>query len=186
MAGLVDMDKGRFGDAEKKFLDVLRQDENNLYVLNHVAEAQIEQNHFDDAAKTLEKALAVDAQDAAALYVRGKLLFYQQKYDESFESLSLSSKSEPEKYQTQYWLGRVLIQKGQRGAAETALRKSVQLQPRWGNAHYLLAFIYNNQQPPFKELSRWHYREAVRNGYPPNAEFEKMLEDKGSGAETPK
>ena len=67
---------------------------------------------------------------------------------------------------------------GQRIAAETALRRAVQLRPGWGEAHYSLAMVYATQQPPFKELAQWHYQKAITGGYPRNVEFEKMIEEK--------
>ncbi len=87
-------------------------------------------------------------------------------------------KSVPDDPRTQYWLGKVLILKGQRIAAETALRKAMKLRPGWGEAHYSLAMVYASQQPPFKELAHWHYQKALTGGYPRNVDFEKLIEEK--------
>jgi Tfp pilus assembly protein PilF len=71
-----------------------------------------------------------------------------------------------------------LIQKGNRTAAEAALRKAVHLRPGWAEAHFSLATVYATQQPPFKELAQWHYQKAIVAGYPRSLEFEKLLEEK--------
>jgi tetratricopeptide (TPR) repeat protein len=176
------LDNGRFAEAEKKFVDVLRQDERNVYVMGHLAAAQMEQNRLADAEATLKKALALEPQDPACLYVMGWLKFNQEKLDEAFEALSLSARLAPEEPRTQYLLGKTLVRKGQRAAAETALRKAVQLRPNWGEAHYSLAVVYASQNPPFKELAQWHYNKAISASYPRNPDFEKMLSEKTSAA----
>ena len=179
------IDSGRFDEAEKKYLQVLRQDEKNVYTLANLAAVQLDQNRLGDAEKTLKQALAVDPQDAPSLYLMGSLRFRQEKYDEALEALSLSARIDPERPQTQYFLGKTFIQKGSRGPAETALRKAVQLRPGWGEAHYLLAVVYATQKPPYKELAQWHYQKAVAGGTPRNVELEKWIEDRKSTSASP-
>jgi Flp pilus assembly protein TadD len=97
--------------------------------------------------------------------------------------LRLSAKYEPEMPQTQYFLGRALIQKGDRPAAETALRRAIQLKPNWGEPHYLLAVIYGTEQPIYVELARFHYKKAIAGGATRNLDLEKRID---GGAATPK
>ena len=178
-------ESGRFEVAEKKFLDVLHQDEKNTYVLGNLAVVQIEQNRLADAEKTIAQALAIDPRDPASLFTMGLLKFHQEKYDAALDSLSLSASLIPDEPRTQYFLGKTLIQKGNRAAAEVALRKAVQLRPGWGDAHFSLAMVYATQQPPFKELAQWHYQKALVGGYPRSLEFEKLLEEKKASSATP-
>src|SRR6185436_1661239 len=96
-----------------------------------------------------------EANDAHAMTLLGIVKFRQEKFDEAFEILSHSAQIDPENAETQNYLGIALSQKGQRGAAETALRKAIQLSPGYGSAHNNLAVIYATQQPPFVELARW-------------------------------
>jgi hypothetical protein len=172
------MEAGRFDDAARKLKEILRQDENNVVVLGHLASVQMDQNQLSEAEENLTKALAADPEDSASLYMMGRLRLLQEKYDQALDALSLSAKSVPDDPRTQYWLGKVLILKGQRIAAETALRKAVQLRPGWGEAHYSLAMVYASQQPPFKELAHWHYQKALTGGYPRNVDFEKLIEER--------
>jgi tetratricopeptide (TPR) repeat protein len=179
------VDSGRYDDAEKKYLQVLAQDEKNIYTLAHLAAVQLDQDRLADAEKTVQRALAVDPQDPASLYLMGSLRFRQQRYDEALDALSLSAQNSPDKPQAQYYLGRALIAKGQRQAAEAALRKAIQLKPNWGEPHYQLSVIYATQQPPFKELAQWHYQKAIANGAQRNADLEKMIEGKKPASATP-
>jgi predicted Zn-dependent protease len=172
------VDGGRYDEAEKKYLQVLSQDDKNVYTLAHLAAVQLDQDRLADAEKTVQKAVAIDPQDPAVLYLLGSLRFRQERYDEALDALSLSARNSPDKPQTQYYLGKVLIQKGQRQSAEAALRKAIQLRPGWGEPHYLLAVLYANQNPPFKELAQWHYQKARAGGTQANEELEKLIQGK--------
>jgi len=72
-----------------------------------------------------------------------------------------------------------LSHKGNGGAAETALRRALQLDPNYGNAHNNLAVIYITQEPPLTELARWHYQKALSLGIGRNPDLEKLLENHG-------
>jgi Tfp pilus assembly protein PilF len=174
------IDAGRLAEAEKKYKEVLKQDENNTYVLANLAAVQMDQDKVAEAESTLKKALEADAQDPISLYLMGGLKLRQEKYDEALDALSLSAKLDPEKANTQYYLGKALIQKGSRGPAETALRKAVQLKPGWGDAHYQLAVLYATQEPNFKELALYHYKQAIAGGAARNVELEQWMEKHAS------
>jgi len=72
-----------------------------------------------------------------------------------------------------------------RGAAETALRKAIQLEPNHASAHHNLAVIYLTQKPPLVELAKWHYQKALANGHPRNSDLEKLLDDQKIAANKP-
>jgi len=179
------IDGGRLAEAEKKYLEVLRQDENNVHILANLAAVQLDQAKTAEAEATLKKALTVDGDDAVSLYLLGGLKLQQEKYDDALEMLSRSAKISPDLAQTQYYLGKALIQKGDRGPAEAALRKAVQLKPGWGDAHYLLAVLYATQQPNYKELAQYHYKKAIAGGAGRNIELEKWMEKPASSTQPP-
>ena len=167
---------GRYEEAEQKYLQVLRQDEKNVFTLANLAAIQIEQNRHADAEANLKKALAQDPDDAFSIYKLGYLKFRQQKFDEALSSLSRAAQLDPKNPEVQNYLGITLSEKGQRVAAEAALRKSIQLAPRNPDAHHNLAVIYATQKPPSLELARWHYQKAVDTGHAKNPELEKILD----------
>ena len=174
-----DFAAGRNVEAEKRYLQVLRLDENNAYILGNLANIQLAQDHLSEAETTLTKALALDANDAYNLTLMGVLRFKQGKTDAAFEVLSRAAQIDPQNAETQNYLGITLSEKGQREAAEAALRKAIQLSPGYGSAHHNLAVVYATQTPPFLELARYHYKKAVAAGHARNPEIEKAL------AETP-
>jgi len=171
------LDNGRLDEAEKKYQEVLRQDDRNTYTLVHLAAVQIEQNHLQDAEKNVTTALTMDPEDPLCLYLKGYLCMQQNKIEQAFDALSLSAKLLPDEGRTQYLLGKVLLQKGLPAQAETALRKAIQLMPGYREAHYSLALIYSKQKPPLKELAQWHYRKATTLGYPADPEFERQIQE---------
>ena len=165
----------RYDEAEKKYLQVLKLDERNVFTLANLASIQMEQNRLEDAETNLKLALREDANDAFSLFQMGILKFRQEKYDEALDTLSRAAQLDPKNPETQNYLGITLSQKGQRGPAEAALRKAIQLAPGYAVAHHNLAVIYASQQPPFLELARWHYQKALATGHAENPELEKLL-----------
>jgi tetratricopeptide (TPR) repeat protein len=174
-----------FAQAEEKFKEILRQDENNVYVLAHLANAQFAEGHLEDCDKTVQRALALDPDDPASLYMLGILRYRQEKLDEALNALSRSAQfsatNGPESLlalsSTQNYLGCVLADKGMRPEAETAFRKALQLEPDYSDAHYNIAFVYATEKPPSPELARWHYKRAVTLGHAKNPKLETILAD---------
>ena len=165
----------RFDEAEKKYLEVLTLDPGNVYTLANLGAAQMELNKLPEAEAHLKRALALDGDDAFSLALLGLLKFRQQKADDAFDALSRAAKLDPENAQTQNYLGLVLSLKGQREPAEAAFRKAIQIAPGYAVAHYNLAVYYATQQPPTRELARWHYQKAIAVGHPKSDELEKLL-----------
>lgn len=167
-----------YASAEQKCQEILRQDENNVYVLAYLANAQLAQGHVEECDKTVQRALALDPEDPASLYLLGVVRFQQSKYDDALDALSRSAKFNPTNASTENYLGCVLAEKGQRAAAETALRKSLQLDPDYADANYNLAFVYATEKPPSPQLALWHYQRAVSLGHAKNPDLEKLLPQK--------
>jgi len=165
----------RFDEAEKKYLETLTLAPDNVYTLANLGAAQMELNKLPEAETHLKRALALDADDAFSLSLLGLLKFRQQKPDDAFDALSRAAKLDPDNAQTQNYLGLALAQRGQREPAEAAFRKAIQLAPGYAVAHYNLAVYYATQQPPTRELARWHYQKAVSVGHPKSDELEKLL-----------
>ncbi len=171
-----------YDQAEKKFNAVLRQDENNVYVLANLASAQFAAGKLDACEKNVRRALVLDPDDSGSLYLLGILRFRQDKLDEALDALSRSAKINPTNAATQNYLGCVLSDKGLRKPAETALRKALELEPDYPEAHYNLGWVYASEKPPFLALARWHYQRAIDNGHPRNPAMEKLLTADGNEA----
>jgi tetratricopeptide (TPR) repeat protein len=161
--------------AEEKYQEILRQDENNIYVLAHLADAQFAEGHLDECEKNVNRALALDKDDPASLYLLGILRYRQEKLDEGLDALSRSAQLNTTNPSTQFYLGCVLADKGMRPAAETAFRKALQLEPDYSDAHFNLALVYATGKPPSPELARWHYKRALNLGHAKSPKLEELL-----------
>jgi Tfp pilus assembly protein PilF len=165
----------RYDEAEKKYLQILQQDENNIYVLGNLAATEWELKHYGDAEKHVKRALALDADDGPSLTLFGILRINQRDYDGAVQSLSRATQIDPKNADAQNYLGIALSEKGQRGPAEAALRKAIQLQPDNAMAHHNLAIVYATQTPPFLELARFHYQKAKALGHGRSDLLDKLL-----------
>ena len=168
----------QYAEAEKKFMHVLKLDENNPFTLGNLAMAQMEQGNYKDAKDSLDKALKQNVDDAYALMGMGVLSFRQKNYESARDYLARSIKINSEDATAQHFLVSTLNNLGQQKAAETALRKAVQIQPGNSNSHYNLAVVYATQKPPFLALAKFHYDKAVKAGHKRNTELEKSINTK--------
>ena len=174
-AGQAALIEAKFGEAEQKFLHVLKLDEENPLTLGNLALAQMEQGNYEGAEASLTRALKNDDEDTFSLSLIGTLRYRQKKYDEACDYLAKAVKLNPEDSRAQHFLGSALNNLGQRKAAETALRKAVQIKPGYSEAHHNLAVVYATQNPPFIALAKFHYDKAVAGGHKKNADLEKIL-----------
>ena len=174
-AGQAALIEAKFGEAEQKFLHVLKLDEENPLTLGNLALAQMEQGNYEGAEASLTRALKNDDEDAFSLSLIGTLRYRQKKFDEARDYLAKAVKLNPEDANAQHFLGSALNNLGQRKAAETALRKAVQIKPGHAEAHHNLAVVYATQKPPFIALSKFHYAKALDAGHQKNAELETIL-----------
>jgi Tfp pilus assembly protein PilF len=140
------------------------------------AAAELELNHLEAAEINIKQAVAQAPNDPYSLSVLGRLKLRQKKYDEAVDAFGLAARAAPQDAQIQNLLGLALSERGLRGPAETALRRAIQLDPGFADAHYNLAVVYFGQQPPLVELARWHYQKAIAVGHPQNPELEKRIE----------
>ena len=174
----------RLGEAERRLLLALQQDPANVPLLARLAAVQLDQGKPSEADATLARALQADPQNAVALSLYGGLKLRQEQFDAALEALSRSAKADPDNAQTQFFLGQALIQKGSRGPAEAALRRALQIQPGWGDAHYQLAVLYAAQETNFRELAQYHYNKAIAAGVARQYDLEKLLQQ-GPGPRRP-
>jgi len=171
----------QFDKAEENYQEILKKDEKNPLTLANLAAIQLERNRLPEAEQNAAKAVAQAPEDAFSLQILGQAKFRQKDFDGALDALSRAAKLDPSNATVQNSLGLVLSEKGMRGPAETALRKAIQLQPNYGEAHNNLAVIYLSQKPPLLELARWHYQKAVAAGTS-NPSLLQMLEIAEKGA----
>jgi Tfp pilus assembly protein PilF len=57
------------------------------------------------------------------------------------------------------------------------MRKAIELDPEYAEAHFNLAVFYLQRSPPAVELARRHYERALELGAAPDPDVERSLGD---------
>jgi tetratricopeptide (TPR) repeat protein len=156
----------------------LKQNEEDVITLANLAVVEMDLNQAESAEKHIARAIELAPEDAFSLGVLGRLRFQQKRFDDALKVLSRAAKLDPQNAEIQNYLGLVLSESGLRPAAESALRRAIQLRPAYGSAHQNLAVVYVTQDPPLVELARYHYGKSLAAGAPQNRDLEKLIESK--------
>ena len=167
--------QGAFAAAESKFNEILDLIPNHAPTLASLALTQLKQQKLGEAEANLELARSVSPENTYALLLTGLLKMNQEKFDEAVTVLSRATVLDPDDAEAHNHLGVALTEVGHRGPAEAALRKAIRLRPGYGDAHVNLAVVYASQNPPFKELAKYHYQQAINSGHPADPRIEQML-----------
>ena len=93
----------------------------------------------------------------------------------AIESLTRSLAIDPKNAQAHNYLGIACSQKGWQENAEQEMRKAVEIDPGYADAHFNLAVIYATQKPPAKALAKRHYGLAQSFGMSKDPQLEKLL-----------
>jgi Tfp pilus assembly protein PilF len=59
--------------------------------------------------------------------------------------------------------------------AEQEIRKAIEIDEQYAEAHFNLAVLYLERQPPAVELARRHYYRALKLGAEHDAELDRVL-----------
>ncbi len=169
--------QGQYSLAESKFNEILDLIPSHAPTLASLALTQIKQEKFGAAEANLEAALEAESENTYALFLMGLLRMNQQRFDDAVTVLSRAAVLDPDDAEAQNHLGVALTEVGHRGPAEAALRKAIRLRPGYADAHVNLAVVYASQNPPFKELAKYHYQQAINNGHPADPRVEQLLSD---------
>src|SRR5258708_38214695 len=105
----------------------------------------------------------------------GVVYFDQEKLDYALAALAQAVVLEPKDARAHHYLGVTLGKKGWYLGAEDEMRKAIELQPDYPEAHFNLAVFYLQRNPPAVELARRHYQKALNLGAAPDAQVEKSL-----------
>jgi Flp pilus assembly protein TadD len=148
----------------------------NVHILSNLALIQIQMNTVQDAESTLQRALTLDPNHTFALFLSGLMKINQGDFEGALGYLSQAGRLDPNDAEVQNHLGVVLSELGQRDAGEAALRKAIQLRPSYPDAHINLAVVYASQEPPYKELARYHYQLAQQAGHGKDPRLERLID----------
>jgi Flp pilus assembly protein TadD len=107
--------------------------------------------------------------------ILGVVQYDRTRYDNALASLAQAAVLDPKNAMVHQFLGVTLGQKQWYSGAEEEMRKAVQLDPEYAEAHFNLAVFYLQRNPPAVELARRHYQRALDLGAAPDPEVERSL-----------
>jgi tetratricopeptide (TPR) repeat protein len=167
----------RFTDAEKIYQQLTDEHPDNPFALSNLAVTQIHAGKHAAALVALEKTLRLSPGDVFASVNISNVYCRQGRFDEAVEVLKEVIKKDPRNAVAYNYLAIALGKQGNTREAEENFQRSIMLDANYPNAHFNLAVMYANTDPPLLELARKHYEIAKSLGSEPDAVLERRLGD---------
>ena len=165
--------RGDFRSAVRAYQEVLQLVPNNLVGLVNLGVAQYRLGDTVSAEKNLKRALSLRLETGVAWLTLGTMYMDQNHLNEALAALAQARVYDSQNARVHNYLGVVMNRLGWSDAAESELRTAIELNTTYSDAHYNLAVVYMDRQPPSIELAKRHYYAAVNLGAARDARMEK-------------
>ena len=153
-----------YANARKAYQRVLDLVPNNVLGLVNLGVVEFSSGNQDKAEELLKKGLTL-----------GIIYMDREQFDAALAALAQAVLQAPRNPRARNYLGVVIGRKGWIDGAESELRRAVELDPSYSDAHYNLAVFYLEEKPPAVELARRHYFRAIELGAEKDPAIEKVL-----------
>ena len=167
--------KGDTESAKRDFLRVLQLAPDNVPTTINLGLVEYRQKNYQEAERLLTHAVRVQPQNGLGWLLLGVIEYDQDKLDAALAALSQAALWEPKNAMVHHYLGVTVGKKGWYSGAEDEMRKAIELQPNYAEAHFNLAVFYLQRYPPAVELARRHYQKARDLGAAPDPDVERTL-----------
>jgi tetratricopeptide (TPR) repeat protein len=174
-AGIEALGKNKFDAAEAAFLKLLKLSPDNINALVNLGLVEFRLGRAEDAQKYLKQALRVKPDTALAWMTLGVIYLNQNDIEAATAAFAQAVYLDPKNPQAHNYYAVTLAKRGWYDGAEDELQKVVQLAPDFAEAHFNLALIYFQRNPPAVELARRHYQKALELGAQPDPDFAAKL-----------
>ncbi len=173
------------GKALDLIESVLAKEPDNLQALSMAGRIYQQQQRMDDALAAFEKVLAGEPDDQNNYLVVGRIYWNKNDFDGAERVFAKMIRNLPDSYSAYYFYGKVLAAQGKEEEAETALLKSLQLEPSLEEPRLELLKIYQSQDRPAKitetyEAMLLHDPENVKAGFGLAEHLHKIHRDRAS------
>ena len=166
----------RFTDAEKIYQQLNDEYPDNPFTLSNLAVTQIHAGKLTAALVALEKSLRIMPGDVFASVNQSNVYCRQGRFGEAVEILKEVIKKDPQNAVAHNYIAIALGKQGNAREAEEFFQRSIMLNGNYSNAHFNLAVMYANTEPPSLELARKHYEMAKSLGAEPDSVMERRLD----------
>lgn len=146
----------------------------NTLVLVNLGLTEFKRGRPDEAERLLFEALQNDLRLARAWQTLGLVYLDSGLYEKAMASFAQAVLHDPRNPRARNYLGVACGQLGWHDAAESEFRKAIELDARYADAHYNLAYFYLQRPRPAVELARRHYQRSLEFG----AERDLLIEQK--------
>jgi len=174
-AGINALGKNQFEQAETAFLKLLKLSPDNPSALVNLGLTEFRLGREEEARDYLKRAVRKQPDAALAWMMLGVIAMNESEPQEATADLAQAVYLNPKSPQAHNYYAVNLAKRGWYDAAEDELRTVIQLAPDFAEAHFNLALIYFQQNPPAVELARRHYQKALDLGAAPDPDFAAKL-----------
>jgi tetratricopeptide (TPR) repeat protein len=166
--------------ARRAYEQALAVDPDNLVALVNLGMAEFQSDDNVKARDLLEKAVRLRLDTAPAWLTLGIIHMDSDRFPEALAALSQATLLDPENPRARNFLGVVIGRQGWIDGAQQELRRAVELDPAYADAHYNLAAFYLEEKPPAIELAKRHYFKALELGVEKDPAMEKVFQSSQS------
>ncbi len=167
--------KGDLAAAKRDYEKVLQLAPDNLPTMINLGLIAYREKAYDDAEKRLTKVVHAQLEAGTAWLLLGVIYYDEDQLDKALAALAQAAVLEPKDARVHHFLGVTLGKKGWYLGAEDEMRKAIEINPDYADAHFNLAVFYLQRNPPAVELARRHYQKALDLGAAPDPQVEKSI-----------
>ncbi|MEX1110283.1 MAG: tetratricopeptide repeat protein [Chthoniobacterales bacterium] len=173
--GLLAFQRGNYAGAREAYRRVLKVEPDNLPALVNLGVTEYRLGQYDEAERLLQASLRLKPDDATAWLNLGILYLDRDKIMQALAATAQAVVHAPSDPVARNYLGVAAGRNGWFDAAESELRRAVELRPDYADAHFNLAVFCLERNPPAVELARRHYQRARDLGAAPDALIEQAV-----------
>lgn len=176
MDGIAAFQKGNFEGAREAYVRVLKVEPNNLAALVNLGAAEYRMGNLAEAETLLKRSLKIKQDNPTAWLNLGIVYLELDQPMQALAAIAQAVVHAPNDPVARNYLGVAAGRNRWFDAAEAELRRAVELQPDYADAHFNLAVFCLERDPPAVELARRHYQRARDLGAEPDPLIERALE----------
>jgi Flp pilus assembly protein TadD, contains TPR repeats len=173
--GIAAFRSGNYAGAREAYLRVLKIEPDNLPALVNLGSSEYQLGNSAEGERLLRRSLQIKPDNPTAWLNLGIIYLERDEPMRSLAAIAQAVAQDPNDAVTRNYLGVAAGRNRWFDAAESELRRAVELQPDYADAHFNLAVFCLERSPPAVELARRHYEKALELGAAPDPLLEKAL-----------
>lgn len=175
MDGVQAFNEGKFEAAREAYRRVLDIDPDNVIGLVNLGATEFRLGNHKEAERLLRRSLELRPDNPSAWLNVGIIYLEEDRAMEALAAIAQAVVYAPNDPTARNYLGVAAGRNGWFDAAESELRRAIELRPNYADAHFNLAVFCLERDPPALELARRHYHRALELGSEPDKLIEAAL-----------